>query len=1671
MNKVYKVIWNASIGAWVATSEIAKSKTKTKSKTLNVSAAVLSGVICFAPNAFAGTNTEGGIGQGTSISGTTSCREGSANTANQKDIAIGCGAQTQDRTGSNIANRNNPYNNSTGAYAGAMKQGGAISVGTGAVVEKGLGTAIGSYATTQGISGVAIGTGALSSGNTALAVGRQSAATADFSQAIGNVAAATGKGSLAIGHSATAEGYRSIAIGSPDIENADPVAGQAGAAYQPKMATKATGKDSIAFGGGAVATEENALAIGAFSESKGKKSVAIGTGAKAQKDNAVVIGDQAEASFEGGVAIGKGARSEAENSIALGKDSKASQATGESFLTKQSAPTGVLSIGDIGTERRIQNVADGAADSDAATVRQLKAARTHYVSINDNGQQGGNFENDGATGRNAIAVGVNASAAGREAMAIGGSAQAIGSGAIAMGSSSQTVGRGDVAIGRNASTQGAEGVNSNQSVAIGDQTKAIGDQSVAIGADVIAKGNSSVAIGGDDVDKIARDTELSNTYTEITGGTLQAGKYPTTEANHGSTAVGVQAVGTGAFSSAFGMTSKATGDASSAFGVMSNASGKGAAAFGAVAQATGDGASAMGINSLASGTNSTAIGSGNKPGEGAKATGNSAAAIGSGAQATGDNSAAIGKGAEATNENAAAVGGGAKAAGKNAAAIGGGAIADQENAVAVGQGAQSLVEGGVALGARSKVEAKNSVALGQDAVATEATGTSFLTNRDASQSNGVISVGSAGKERRITNVEDGSADSDAVTVRQLKNVDSRVNQNTSNIGKNTQNITNLNQKLDDTKTNLGNQITDTNKNLNDAKKDLGNQITDTNTKLNTTKDQLTTQINDTKTELNNTIGNTKTELNSKIDNTKTELENKGHALGNSTANNLGGGASYDSTTGAVSSPTYVTTKTDGTTVNANNVGDALTNLNNEVVKPITFAGNSGSVDRKLGETLNITGGLTASGSNSNVKTVISGNTVDIQLADAPVFAGKLTANGLDANGEKVTNVGEGTAATDAVNKGQLDALSTSSNNKTDALGNSTANNLGGGASYDSTTGAVSSPTYTVNGNNVNNVGDAITALDKGWTLQSNGTNAAAVKAGDTVDIGTVAGETNLKVTKTGNTIQYGLNRDLNIDSVTAGDSKLDTNGLTIAGGPSVTKTGIDAAGNTISNVAAGTNATDAVNKGQLDHVDNRVTQVTNTTASIFGGGAKANTDGSISNPTYNVAGTSANNVGDALTALDKAVTDAGTAANAGWTVSANGDAATAKKIKPNGKVNFTGDDNLTVAQSSETDNEGNIKVALNKNLKVDSVTTGNTVIDTTGVKVGDNVQLGSTGLIIAGGPSITTSGISAGNKTISNVAAGVSSTDAVNKGQLDSAISSINNNVGALANSAVQYDKNSDGSVNKDSITLAGGANGTTIKNVANGTVAEGSKDAVNGGQLWTVQQQVNKNTGDISNLQTDISNINNGKSGLVQQADKDAAITVGKDTGGTQVNVAGTAGERTVTGVKAGAVTESSKDAVNGSQLNTTNQALVNYLGGGAGYDNITQSFSNPTYNVGDQSYHNVGDAIGALNQADQTLNTKIDNVSNKLEQAFYATNQRIDDVEKRANAGIAAAMALENAPFVAGKYTYAVGAAYHGGENAVGVTLRKTADNGRWSLTGGVAAASQGDPSVRIGISGVID
>ncbi len=1618
MNKIYRVIWNASIGAWIAVSEITKSKTKSKSTT--VSAVVTVALIGLSGNIFAETGTNGGTGGGTAISnctGASGTPDGQATTptgaTGSNAIAIGCDSKADEN--GRILDRNNPYNNSTTANTNGVKwstdagySGSSIAVGSGA--ESGpLAVALGAYAKATNVASVAVGPAAVSTGNTSLAVGRQSAATADYAQAIGNVAAATGKGTLAIGHSATATGYRAIAIGSPDIDNAGNVGtGQQGNGYQTTGQTKATAKDSIAFGGGAQATQDNALAIGAFSEASGQKSVAIGTGAKATKDNAVVVGENATSDVTGGVALGLGSKVSGDNSAAIGQNSVATAQSGASYLTNvaASATNGTVSVGDVGKERRIQNVADGSLDTDAVNVAQLKkvaaASNTHYVSVNDNGTQGSNYNNDGAKGRNSIAIGVNTAATALDTTAVGSGAQAVGAGSVALGSASQTAGRGEVAIGRNASTKGADGVNSNQSVAIGDQTSAIGDQSVAVGANVISRGNSSVAIGGDDIDKIANDAALSKTYTDITGGVLKAGQYFSTEAGHGATAVGAQAVSTGAFSSAYGMTSKSTGDASSAFGVMSNASGKGATAFGAVAQATGDGASAMGINSLASGLNSTAIGSGNQPGKGAQATGENAAAIGSTAQATA----------------------------KDTAAIGAGSIANQENAIAVGKNAQSLVVAGVALGAGSKVDSANSAAIGQNSVATAQKGASYLTNVAASATNGTVSVGDVGKERRIQNVADGALDTDAVNVAQLKSLKG---------------------------------------------------ITD--------------------------------------------------QQGTTTAQGLGGGSSYDPTTGTVSAPTYTV---NGTPVNnvgaAISELDKGWNLQtNGANAGAVKAGDTVDIGTADGET-----NLAVAKDGNSIKyslnkdltlnSVTAGNTVinndGLSIANGP----SITTNGIDGGSKVIKNVAAGVDGTDAANVDQLKAASAASKTKlqqgenivltkttnpdgsdnyvvatakdvnfdkttvgnivTDSTTNkitgveagtvaadskdvingsqlhntaqSIANNFGGG-SVVNPDGTVSAPTYTVNGTPVNNVGAAISELDKGWNLQTNGANAGAVKAGDTVDIGTADGETNLAVAKDGNSIKYSLNKDLTLNSVTAGNTVINNDGLSIANGPSITTNGIDGGSKVIKNVAAGVDGTDAANVDQLKAASaaskTKLQQGENIVLT-----KTTNPDGSDS---YVVA-----------TAKD-----------------VNFDKTTVGNIVTDGTTNkITGVEAGTVAADSKDVINGNQLFAQGEGVR--NIIGGTTVYNpVTGTYT--NTNIGGTG------KDNINDAIGAVNTAATQAKSTVTQGNNIVVTQTKNADGS--NNYQVETAKEVNFDKTTVGNVVIDSKT-------NKITGVEAGTVAADSKDVVNGGQLYAqgvgVKDIIGGNTtydpttgkyinNDIGG--TGENNINDAI-GSVRSAATQAktsvtqgnniVVTQTKNADGSNNYQVSTAKEvnfdkttvgnvvidsktNKITGVEAGTVSANSKDAVNGSQLYTTNKKFADALGGGSRVDDLG-NITGPTYEIGGSSYNNVGDALGALQEA-STNNYNA--LNNKMDQGFYETNKRIDNVQKHANAGIASVLALENAPFVAGKYTYGVGTGFYGGEQAIGATLRKTSDNGRWSLSGGVAGGTTGGASIRVGLSGVID
>ncbi|WP_427833472.1 YadA-like family protein [Actinobacillus pleuropneumoniae] len=174
------------------------------------------------------------------------------------------------------------------------------------------------------------------------------------------------------------------------------------------------------------------------------------------------------------------------------------------------------------------------------------------------------------------------------------------------------------------------------------------------------------------------------------------------------------------------------------------------------------------------------------------------------------------------------------------------------------------------------------------------------------------------------------------------------------------------------------------------------------------------------------------------------------------ANYLGGGSKLDDK-GNVIAPTYTITKVDGNTTTANNVGDAITNLNNEVVKPLTFAGDTGAAsERKLGSTVTIKGGVqdssklsennigvvsdgkgtlavklakdikvdsveakTVNANTVNANTVKAGDTTinsdGVTIKDGP----SVTKSGINAAGNRITNVKAGQADTDAVNVSQL----------------------------------------------------------------------------------------------------------------------------------------------------------------------------------------------------------------------------------------------------------------------------------------------------------------------------------------------------------------------------------------------------------------------------------------------------------------------------------------------------------------------------------------------------------------------------------------------------------------------------------------------------------------------------
>ena len=360
-----------------------------------------------------------------------------------------------------------------------------------------------------------------------------------------------------------------------------------------------------------------------------------------------------------------------------------------------------------------------------------------------------------------------------------------------------------------------------------------------------------------------------------------------------------------------------------------------------------------------------------------------------------------------------------------------------------------------------------------------------------------------------------------------------------------------------------------------------------------------------------------------------------------------------------------------------------------------------------------------------------------------------------------------------------------------------------------------------------------TVTKKGLTFTGDSGSTNVEKLGSTVAIN---GDDNITTEAEGDKVTVKLNKDIIVDSVKAGDTTINNDGLKIAGGPSITKDGINAAGNKISNVKDGDvskDSKDAVNGSQLYEVKELAGKGWNATATKKEGSTGEVSGTKVANvapgATVNyIAGDNIkleqNGINFTISTTEnlKAKNVTATTINLGEgdnstpiTVVSGKDAAPNLDGKTPNRMNFGGETIATLSDGlkfganvgdvygaklnsqinvkgadsntnwsefdggdnvmTNIDKSGNVRVGIKKNLKVESVTANKfTAGDTT---------IDSNGVTIKNGPSMTKNGIDAGNKQITNVAPGriaADSTDAVNGSQLHEVKADMNNKINKL---------------------------------------------------------------------------------------------------------------------------------------------------------------------------------------------------------------------------------------------------------------------------------------------------
>ena len=651
-----------------------------------------------------------------------------------------------------------------GAEVNSASTGGMIALGKNAVV-----------ASSAQANAIVIGTGSIVSGD-GLAIGPSAAVTSSSAAggsgvAIGSAAKVDAKeGGIAIGKNATATN----------------TSGNQGAPIAIGMDSKVTGIQSMAIGYAATTegNQQGTVAIGAKAKTTGtaQYSTVVGTEANANVEKTAALGYKASATATGGVALGAESAASRNDYDPAGYTAyipSTANTSQQNAINATKATTGAVSVGSDTVRRQIINVAAGSEDTDAVNVAQLKAAigtasggGVHYFSVSANDSaspDGTNWNNDGATGDSAIAVGRKS--------------RAIGASSVAFGLDSHAAGMGSISIGR--MTEGQDyryqGALGNDSIAIGtDAIAGVKDHpgeviaSVALGIRAVSNKTDAVALGSYSVadrDPVADKTSVymgSDTAVQDTAAYTRS-----------AVAVGRTTGGNESWASPFNR--QITGVAAG----TENTDAVNVAQLKAVAAMVETAAGVHYFSVNADDSSSPASTNWNNDG----ATGAKAIAIGVSSKAKGSSSIAIGSESQVETNNGVAIGFKSQS-GNSGVAIGANSQSGSES-VALGNGAKAYGRGAVVLGdgAKANASAGNSVAIGSSSTADRgaaAPNDVYLNDNTNVQATvkgdlGALSIGSAAGTRQIVNVAAGKEDSDAVNVAQLKAVNNKVEQNSTDI--------------------------------------------------------------------------------------------------------------------------------------------------------------------------------------------------------------------------------------------------------------------------------------------------------------------------------------------------------------------------------------------------------------------------------------------------------------------------------------------------------------------------------------------------------------------------------------------------------------------------------------------------------------------------------------------------------------------------------------------------------------------------------------------------------------------------------------------------------------------------------------------------------------------------